>query len=312
MSDKPVSSPERRFALPLLGVASLLAMGFAWSGMYTLVKIATALGASTVGLAMWESLGAGCILMLVCLAGRRSIPLGPVHLRYFFTSALIGVSLPGVAIFAAAGHLPVGVTSLIPTMIPIFTYGLAVALRLEKFIALRALGIVAGFAGALLIVLPEASLPEPAMANWVLLGLVAALLYATQNVYIARYTPAGTDVLAITCGTLTAGGIILIPVLVYLGGWVVPQPPYDAVDASALGIATISAFPSLAYVWVLRRLGPVYASQTAYFVTGTGVLIGMLLYGERHSLWVWSALALTCLGVALVTAGQHREPEPAE
>jgi drug/metabolite transporter (DMT)-like permease len=307
---EPTASPAARgLAIPLLGVASLLAMGFAWSGMYTLVKLATAAGASPIGLALWEGLGAGIILILLCLVTRRRVPLGRDHLRFYVLSGVMGVGLPGVAIFAAAQHLPIGITSLIPTLVPIITYGLAVALRLERFSNLRALGIVAGLGGALLILLPEASLPDPAMVNWVLIGLIAALLYAFQNIYIARHTPPGTDVVAITCGTLTSGGVVLIPLLAYFGGWVFPRPPYDIIDASALGIAVISAFPSLAFIWVLRKIGPVYASQTAYFVTGTGVLIGILLYDERHSLWVWSALALMCLGVALVTAGEHKEPE---
>jgi drug/metabolite transporter (DMT)-like permease len=112
--------------------------------------------------------------------------------------------------------------------------------------------------------------------------------------------------MAITCGTLTAGGLALIPILLYTGGWILPVPPFDLIEWSALAIAVISAFPSLAFIWVLRKIGPVYASQTAYFVTGTGVLIGILLYGERHSPWVWGALALMCLGVALVSVGGRR------
>jgi drug/metabolite transporter (DMT)-like permease len=223
-------------------------------------------------------------------------------------SGIIGMTLPSIAIFAAAKHLPIGITSLIPTLVPILTYCIAVAVRLERFSAMRAGGIVAGLAGALMIILPEASLPDPAMANWVLIGLIAALLYAVQNIYIARNAPPASDVMAITCGTLTAGGLALVPVLLFTGGWIVPVPPFGIIEWSALAIAVISAFPSLAFIWVLRTIGPVYASQTAYFVTGTGVLIGMVLYGERHSLWVWGALALMCLGVALVSAGQHSPP----
>ena len=132
MRDQSASSPPRGIAVPLLGVASLLAMGFAWSGMYTLVKLATASGASPIGLALWEGLGAGIILILLCLVTGRRIPLGRDHLRFYATSGAIGVGLPGIAIFAAAQHLPIGVTSLIPTLVPIMTYGLAVALRVER------------------------------------------------------------------------------------------------------------------------------------------------------------------------------------
>ena len=43
-----------------------------------------------------------------------------------------------------------------------------------------------------------------------------------------------------------------------------------------------------------------FASQIAYVVTGSGVALGMLIYDERHSPWVWAALALMFAGLALV------------
>jgi drug/metabolite transporter (DMT)-like permease len=44
----------------------------------------------------------------------------------------------------------------------------------------------------------------------------------------------------------------------------------------------------------------VFTSQISYFVTGSGVVLGMIFYGERHSPWIWAALALMFAGLALV------------
>ena len=44
----------------------------------------------------------------------------------------------------------------------------------------------------------------------------------------------------------------------------------------------------------------VFATQTSYVVTGSGVLWAMLLLGEHFSGWVWAALAVMLIGVALV------------
>ena len=44
-----------------------------------------------------------------------------------------------------------------------------------------------------------------------------------------------------------------------------------------------------------------FASQIAYVVTGSGVALGMLIYDERHSPWIWAALALLVAGLALPT-----------
>jgi hypothetical protein len=54
--------------------------------------------------------------------------------------------------------------------------------------------------------------------------------------------------------------------------------------------------------------GAVFASQTAYLITIAGVLWGMLLLHEHHSLWIWAAMLAMCAGVALVT---RRRPRPA-
>ena len=42
------------------------------------------------------------------------------------------------------------------------------------------------------------------------------------------------------------------------------------------------------------------ASQTSYFVTGSGVCWAMLLLGERFPPLVWAAMALMLMGLALV------------
>ncbi|MDK2775562.1 MAG: EamA/RhaT family transporter, partial [Tabrizicola sp.] len=49
----------------------------------------------------------------------------------------------------------------------------------------------------------------------------------------------------------------------------------------------------------------VFASQVAYFVTGSGVFWAMLLLGERFSTLVWVALVVMLAGVALVQPNER-------
>jgi drug/metabolite transporter (DMT)-like permease len=39
----------------------------------------------------------------------------------------------------------------------------------------------------------------------------------------------------------------------------------------------------------------------AYVVTISGVLWGLFIFEEHHSLWIWGALAVMLMGLALVT-----------
>ena len=54
------------------------------------------------------------------------------------------------------------------------------------------------------------------------------------------------------------------------------------------------------YIWLVGRAGAVFASQVAYVVTPSGVLLGVLFLGESHSGWVWTALLLMLGGLVLV------------
>ena len=60
-----------------------------------------------------------------------------------------------------------------------------------------------------------------------------------------------------------------------------------------------------AYVWLAARAGAVFAAQTSYIVTGTGVIWAMVILGERFSPWVWTALCVMLLGLFLVQPRAH-------
>jgi drug/metabolite transporter (DMT)-like permease len=62
------------------------------------------------------------------------------------------------------------------------------------------------------------------------------------------------------------------------------------------------AFTILLYV--IKTAGPVFASQTAYVITLAGVAWGIILFSESHSIYIWSALALTLMGIGLVRPRQ--------
>lgn len=55
---------------------------------------------------------------------------------------------------------------------------------------------------------------------------------------------------------------------------------------------------------VIRMPGPVFASQAAYNITIDGVGWGMILFGERHSVYIWITLALTLAAITLVKPRQ--------
>jgi drug/metabolite transporter (DMT)-like permease len=150
-----------------------------------------------------------------------------------------------------------------------------------------------------LIVLPDASLPEPGQAAWVALPVIVSLAYAAENIYIATARPAGVDALTILCGLFWGALIQLTPFVLASGAWFDITrlgPPEQAIIA--ISVLHIGAY--FGFIWLIGQAGPVFASQVGYVVTASGVILGMLIYAERHSPWIWAALALMFGGLALV------------
>ena len=55
------------------------------------------------------------------------------------------------------------------------------------------------------------------------------------------------------------------------------------------------------FFYTIKTAGPVFASQCAYIVTISGVLWGIVIFAEVHSIWVWLSVVVMMAGLALVT-----------
>ena len=74
------------------------------------------------------------------------------------------------------------------------------------------------------------------------------------------------------------------------------RPEWALILSSALHALLYASF-----VWLAARAGSVFASQSAYFTTASGIVWAMLLLGERFSPWVWAAAGLMLCGLMLVS-----------
>ena len=82
-----------------------------------------------------------------------------------------------------------------------------------------------------------------------------------------------------------------------------PQATVAAMNPTISALIGSSALHALLYasfVWLAARAGSVFASQSAYFTTASGIVWAMVLLGERFSPWVWAAAAVMLCGLALV------------
>lgn len=282
-----------------LALATVVTIGIAWGATTPLSKLAVSTGNHPVGITFWNTAICAAILTVLQLARGRGLPLDRRHLVFFAGSAFLGTVLPGALGYESIRHLPVGVVSILISLVPMLTLILALPLGLERADPRRVLGLGLGALAVGLIVLPDASLPDPEQAIWVALPVVVAVSYACESLWLVARRPAGCDSLTTLCGLSWAALVLLVPPVLLL----------DAeVDITRLGPPELAIFANAAlhvgayagFVWLIGRAGAVFATQVGYVVTGSGVIFGIAVYGERPSPWLWLALTLMLAGLALV------------
>lgn len=304
---------NRRTAVLLL---ALTLMGAGWGMTQPLSKIAVSEGYRHFGLVFWQ-LAIGAVVLGALRSVRRDgsggfgfrwpVPRMDVQaIRVYLIIALIGTVLPNSASYEAIRHLPSGLVSILLSLVPMFALPIALALGNERFEPARLAGLLLGLFGVVLIVAPEASLPERAMAAFIPLALIAPFFYGLEGNVVARWGTSGLAPIDVLYGASLLGACIALPLAVGSGQFIDPRPPWGLPDAAVVCSALIHVAVYTGYVWMVGAAGPVFAVQVSYLVTGFGVVWAMLILGESYSGWIWGAMALILTGAFLV------QPRPSE
>ncbi|MEM7423911.1 MAG: DMT family transporter [Pseudomonadota bacterium] len=285
--------------------AALFGIGLGWGSTQLFSKLIMQGGHHPLGVSLTGTvLGAICATAMLVATG-RSLPITRRHLVFFALVGFMGTALPHTLGYAAVRELPVGVMSILISMVPISTFCASLVLGMERPDGLRLLGLCAGAGAVLLIVLPETSLPDPEKAVWVALPIIVSLSYTAESLYVARARPDGCDALQTMCGLFWAACLLQLPVVIASDTWMT-LGAFDISELSLLATTLCHVGAYTGFVWLIGRAGPVFAAQVGYVVTLVGVVLGIAFLGETHSPWIWLAMVVMMIGLALV---QPREPE---
>ncbi len=279
---------------------TLVLAGAAWGMSQPLNKIAVSEGYRWFGLLFWQFVvGASVIGVVVVLRG-RGLPLTRAAFARYGVIAFFGSLVPNSAGYEAARHLPAGILAMVLSLVPVMAFPMALAAGTERYSTRRVLGLGLGLVGVLMIALPDASLPDRGAAVWLPLALVAPFCYALEVNIVAKWGMGGVDPIQLLFGAALVGLVVSAPLALASGQFIDPRGVWGAPEWALVCAATLNIAAYTCYVWLVGRAGPSFAAQVSYLVTGFGVFWAMLLLGERFSSWVWGALALTALGVAMV------------
>ena len=276
-------------------------MGIVWGLSFSLSKIAVGLGGTPIGLTFWTCLLTGLMLLFYTIIRGQKIRFRLKDLQIILLLAFLGAMLPNMFFYYAAAHVSAGILSITITVVPIATYALSFILKLEAISARRITGVFFGVGAILVLVLPENSLPNKSEVIWIIVACLSSISYALENITLAIRGIDGIGPVRLSCGINLLAALIL-GVFSYFTDNFMPVPlPVTTLTWTILGISLIGATAYTLFVLTIANSGPLFASQVAFLVTISGVLWGMLIFGETHSSWVWLSLILMLIGMSLVS-----------
>ncbi len=244
-------------------------------------------------MAMLRALPAGLLLLLIV----RILPTGIWWPRIFILGAL-NFSLFWWFLFIAAYRLPGGVAATIGAVQPLIVIFLA---RWFLSMAISSVAIIAALAGmggvALLTLTHQATLDTIG----IMAGLAGAVSMAAGTVLTRRWQPP-VSLLTFTSWQLTAGGLLLLPIALWL------EPALGPLSVSNLFGLIYLGFIGAVITYVLwfrgiARLEPHIVSALGFLSPVSAVLLGWVILGQALNSW-------QLLGILIVLASVWLSQRP--
>jgi drug/metabolite transporter (DMT)-like permease len=208
---------------------------------------------------------AGMLLVAIVFVARRPFPRG----RGFTGAILYGVvAFAGsyALIYSAVRDVPAGTTMVLIALVPLFTFGLAILQRQERFHVQGLIGALIALGGVAVIVADQLGAAVPIGS---LLLILAGVVFIAEGGVILKSVPR-SDPFATNAVAMLAGAAILAGVSMVAGeAWAIPTEP--------------ATWASLTYLVLFGSIG----------------LFGLYLFALRR--WTASAVSYTTLLMPLVT-----------
>jgi drug/metabolite transporter (DMT)-like permease len=237
--------------------------------------------------------------VLVPLSG-RTIPRKRSLWKSFAVMGILSGALPYVLISWGEQHISSGLAALLQSTMPIFTVVLAHFFGSdERMTFYSVLGVVIGFAGVVILLLPELREGLQASALGQLAIILSSVSYAAASVY-ARGHLRGQPPLVSTLGQLTTGAVLTLPLALVVDRPFDLSPTLPALLSwAALAIlGTVIAY--VIYYALIRRTSATYTSTVTFVIPVFGLILGYLVLGEPLTWTLLLSLTLILFGVVLV------------
>ena len=208
---------------------------------------------------------------------------------------IVEIILPWYFLSSAEQSLPSSTAGLLLATVPLAGVAIAFAMgRPERLSRVNWLGIALGMLGVAALVGFDI-----AGSDLIAVGEMAVVVvgYALGPAILARWMSdlPGVGVVAVS---LAATAVIYVPVVLLAGSWPTSWPSTAVIVAIIVLAVVCSALAFLLMVGLIAEIGPVKATTITYVNPAVAILAGVLVLGERVTIW-------TIVGFVLVLAGSY-------
>lgn len=286
-------------AFYLVSIALLFLLGASFGLTFSLSKMtAGIIGPGTF--IFWQTFGAGLILAFALQLRKQ---LYPMSFRLVWLAAISGTvlfALPNLIYMRALVEVPAGLAAVMIATLPFYSYALALGFRSERFTWMRFAGLMIGFIGVLMIVLPDSAIPSPGVTPWLIVIVFLPMAYAIQNYMLERLMPEDASPFQFTVLLLLFGAAFAYPVYLWEGGSYLPKYETQA-DLAMMAMIGLSAFNFALLFFLVTWRGAVFTSQNGNIITITALIWAFLILGEQPSSWIYVATIFILGGTTLVS-----------
>ena len=277
----------------------LIALSMLWGGSFYFAKVAV-LEIPPLTLALGRVLIAGAVIAVLIRPLGATLPRDLRTWRQFTVLAALNNAIPFTLILWGQIYIPIGLASILNATSPLFTVVVAhFVTQDDKLTPGRVIGLLAGFAGVVVLIGPDL-LTELGRHVWAQLALLtAAFFYALGAVYARRLR--GHRPVTIAGGQLLMSAVLLAPFALAIDRpWTLPPVSGAAIWAMVSLAVFCTALAYLIYFRILGRAGATNALLVTFLIPVSAILLGLLLLDESLDLRQLAGMAAIALGLAAI------------
>jgi drug/metabolite transporter (DMT)-like permease len=292
------------------GLILFAGLGIAWGIPYLFIKIAV--GELEPAMVVLARSGLAAILLLPLAFYRREVLVVVRRWKPMLAYTIVEIIAPWYFLSSAEQNLPSSTAGLLLAAVPLA--GVAVAFfmgRPAQLTGVNWLGIALGMLGVAGLVGLDVSgsdLPSVLEMSVVVIG------YAVGPAVLSRWMPdlPGVGVVAIS---LAGAALFYVPVVLMTQSWPTAWPSTEVIVSIVVLAVVCSALAFLLMVGLIAEIGPVKATTITYVNPAVAIIAGVVVLGERVTIWTVIGFVLVLSGSWLVTRRRQESltvagPEP--